>query len=100
MCVCCCIRDSDSKLIKHGIQTRIRVKFPDQTQIETSFNSLETFPAVYAFVRSALREDAKDAPFVLCMYLVAHEAVGLYFSFAADRTTHRSNPAAEGIQAC
>lgn len=48
-------------------QTRIRIKFADQTQIETSFASSLSIEALYAFVWSSLREDMQASSFLLCV---------------------------------
>ncbi|KAI0259863.1 hypothetical protein BC834DRAFT_793379, partial [Gloeopeniophorella convolvens] len=45
--------------------TTLRVRFPDRTQLERAFPSSSKIRAVYAFVRDALREDAKPTKFVL-----------------------------------
>jgi len=45
--------------------TRIRVKFPDRTQLERTFPSTDKIKSVYAFVRSSLRDDVKPIKFVL-----------------------------------
>ncbi|KDQ15873.1 hypothetical protein BOTBODRAFT_274668 [Botryobasidium botryosum FD-172 SS1] len=45
--------------------TTIRVKFPDQTQLEKVFPSTNTIKAIYAFVRNSLTEEAKPIKFVL-----------------------------------
>ncbi|KAJ2929362.1 hypothetical protein H1R20_g7732, partial [Candolleomyces eurysporus] len=46
-------------------ETRIRVKFPDQTQLEKSFPSTDKIRSVYAFVRGCLRDDVKPIKFIL-----------------------------------
>ncbi|KJA13438.1 hypothetical protein HYPSUDRAFT_73008 [Hypholoma sublateritium FD-334 SS-4] len=46
-------------------QTNIRIKFTDRTQLEKSFPSTNKIRAVYAFVRSCLREDVKPIKFIL-----------------------------------
>ena len=48
------------------IQTRIRVKFPDQTQLEKKFPSTDKIRSIYAFVRGCLRDDVKPIKFILC----------------------------------
>jgi hypothetical protein len=48
-------------------QTTLRIRFPDQTQLEKVFQSTEKIRSVYAFVRSCLREDVKPVKFILCM---------------------------------
>lgn len=53
-------------------QTTIRVKFPDRTQLEKTFPSTDKIKSVYAFVRSALREDMKPNKFILCMFWLCH----------------------------
>jgi len=45
--------------------TNIRVKFPDQTQLEKTFPSTDKIRSVYAFVRSSLRDDVKSIKFIL-----------------------------------
>ncbi|KDQ59206.1 hypothetical protein JAAARDRAFT_33943 [Jaapia argillacea MUCL 33604] len=45
--------------------TTIRVKFPDRTMLEKSFPSSDKIRAVYAFVRSSLRDDVKPIKFIL-----------------------------------
>lgn len=47
-------------------QTKIRVRFPDRTQLEKTFPSSDKIKSVYAFVRGCLREDVKPIKFVLC----------------------------------
>ncbi|KAL0579994.1 hypothetical protein V5O48_001997 [Marasmius crinis-equi] len=46
-------------------ETRIRIKFPDRTQLEKVFPSTEKIKSVYAFVRNTLREDVKPIKFIL-----------------------------------
>ncbi|KAJ2918443.1 hypothetical protein MD484_g1914, partial [Candolleomyces efflorescens] len=46
-------------------ETRIRVKFPDQTQLEKKFPSTDKIRSVYAFVRACLRDDVKPIKFIL-----------------------------------
>jgi tether containing UBX domain for GLUT4 len=45
--------------------TTIRIKFTDRTQLEKSFSSTDKIRAVYAFVRSSLRDDVKHIKFIL-----------------------------------
>ncbi|EPQ54133.1 hypothetical protein GLOTRDRAFT_116769 [Gloeophyllum trabeum ATCC 11539] len=45
--------------------TRIRVKFPDGTQLEKHFPSTDRIKPVYVFVRSCLRDDVKPIKFIL-----------------------------------
>jgi len=45
--------------------TRIRVRFPDRTQLERVFPSTDRIKAVYAFVRELLRDDVKPIKFIL-----------------------------------
>ncbi|KAI0027402.1 hypothetical protein K488DRAFT_25221, partial [Vararia minispora EC-137] len=45
--------------------TRIRVRFPDGTQLEKRFPSTDKIRSVYAFVRTTLHEDVKPIKFVL-----------------------------------
>jgi hypothetical protein len=47
-------------------QTTIRVKFPDQTQLEKKFPSTDKIRSIYAFVRGCLRDDVKPIKFILC----------------------------------
>ncbi|KAG7089654.1 hypothetical protein E1B28_011315 [Marasmius oreades] len=46
-------------------ETRIRVKFPDRTQLEKVFPSTDKIKSIYAFVRNSLREDVKPIKFIL-----------------------------------
>uniref|UniRef100_A0A8H7Y042 UBX domain-containing protein n=1 Tax=Psilocybe cubensis TaxID=181762 RepID=A0A8H7Y042_PSICU len=46
-------------------ETRIRIKFLDQTILEKSFPSTNKIRSVYAFVRGCLREDVKPIKFIL-----------------------------------
>jgi hypothetical protein len=50
------------------MQTTIRVKFSDRTQLEKTFPSTNKIRSVYAFVRSSLREDVRPIKFILCKY--------------------------------
>lgn len=50
------------------LQTTIRVRFSDRTQLEKAFPSTSKIRAVYAFVRGTLREDVKPIKFVLCEF--------------------------------
>lgn len=45
--------------------TRIRVRFPDRTQLEKVFSSTDRIKSVYAFVRELLRDDVKPTKFIL-----------------------------------
>ncbi|BGP11711.1 Tether containing UBX domain for GLUT4 [Rhodotorula toruloides] len=45
--------------------TRIRIRFPDRSQLEGVFPSTDKLVHLYEFVRLALREDVRDIPFVL-----------------------------------
>ena len=55
-------------LLSYGkLEATIRVKFSDRTQLERVFPSSNKIKAVYAFVRSLLREDIKPIKFVLCV---------------------------------
>jgi len=45
--------------------TRIRVRFPDRTQLERVFSSTDKIRSVYAFVRELLRDDVKPVKFIL-----------------------------------
>ncbi|KAG8915296.1 hypothetical protein FRC01_003715 [Tulasnella sp. 417] len=47
-------------------ETRIRVKFPNQLQVERAFPSKNTIKSVYAFVRNCLTDEAKPNKFILC----------------------------------
>ncbi|KAG8829913.1 hypothetical protein FRC17_005803 [Serendipita sp. 399] len=57
-------RDERQREAKYPM-TKIRVKFPDQTQLERVFPSTDKIRSVYAFVRNSLREDVKPIKFVL-----------------------------------
>ncbi|KAI3604832.1 alveolar soft part sarcoma chromosome candidate 1-like [Moniliophthora roreri] len=46
-------------------ETRIRVKFPDRTQLEKTFPSTDKIKSIYAFVRNSLTEDVKPIKFIL-----------------------------------
>ncbi|KAA1467389.1 hypothetical protein DENSPDRAFT_832426 [Dentipellis sp. KUC8613] len=46
-------------------ETTIRIRFTDRTQLEKTLPSSDKIRSVYAFVRNALREDAKPTKFVL-----------------------------------
>lgn len=60
------MRDADDKARRaRWPTTKIRVRFPDRTQLEKTFPSSDKIRAVYAFVRSSLREDVKPIKFVL-----------------------------------
>jgi len=48
------------------VQSTIRVRFSDRTQIEKTFPSTNPISFVYAFIRSSLREDVKSVKFTLC----------------------------------
>ncbi|KAF9267673.1 hypothetical protein L218DRAFT_1073782 [Marasmius fiardii PR-910] len=48
-----------------NVKTKIRVKFPDRTQLEKVFPSSDKIKSVYAFVRNSLREDVKPIKFIL-----------------------------------
>jgi tether containing UBX domain for GLUT4 len=50
-----------------SVQTKIRIKFVDGIQLEKVFPSTDKIKAVYAFVRSCLREDVRPIKFILCM---------------------------------
>ncbi|BGP51943.1 hypothetical protein JCM10450v2_007903 [Rhodotorula kratochvilovae] len=45
--------------------TRIRVRFPDRSQLEGVFPSSDKLVHLYEFVRIALRDDVRDCPFLL-----------------------------------
>jgi len=47
--------------------TRIRVRFPDRTQLERVFPSTDRIKSVYAFVRELLRDDVKPVKFILSL---------------------------------
>jgi len=51
------------------VQTLIRIKFMDGTQLERSFPSTNKIRLVYAFVRGCLREDVQPIKFILCTNL-------------------------------
>ena len=48
------------------LQTTIRIRFSDRTQLEKSFPSTDKIRSVYAFVRGLLREDVQAIKFILC----------------------------------
>lgn len=68
MCAFPCIAQST---MLENLQTTIRVKFSDRSQLEKTFQSTNKIKAVYAFVRNSLREDVKPIKFVLCASLAA-----------------------------
>ncbi|KAH8913770.1 hypothetical protein BT69DRAFT_1234079, partial [Atractiella rhizophila] len=49
-------------------KTRVRIRFADRTQVETTFASSSRIPAVYAFTKSILSEEASSKAFVLCKF--------------------------------
>src|ERR1700685_4440936 len=49
-----------------AVQTTIRIRFTDRTQLEKIFPSTDKIRSVYAFVRSSLRDDVKPIKFILC----------------------------------
>lgn len=53
-------------MVLEYVQTTIRVRFSDRTQLEKTFPSSDKIRSVYAFVRSALRDDVKPTKFILC----------------------------------
>ncbi|KAI0648842.1 hypothetical protein C8Q79DRAFT_478349 [Trametes meyenii] len=55
----------DKKRRSRWPETRIRIKFADRSVLEKTFPSTDKIRAVYAFVRSSLREDVKPIKFVL-----------------------------------
>ncbi|KAG8997690.1 hypothetical protein FRB90_012441 [Tulasnella sp. 427] len=57
-------RETKEKLARWP-ETRIRVKFPNQLQLEKTFPSTETIKSVYAFVRNSLTDAAKPNKFIL-----------------------------------
>ncbi|KAG9048089.1 hypothetical protein FS837_000795 [Tulasnella sp. UAMH 9824] len=57
-------REAKEKLARWP-ETRIRVKFPNQLQIEKTFPSKDTIKSVYAFVRNCLTDEAKPNKFIL-----------------------------------
>ncbi|KAG8953158.1 hypothetical protein FRC04_003106 [Tulasnella sp. 424] len=57
-------REAKEKLARWP-ETRIRVKFPNQLQVEKSFPSKDTIKSVYAFVRNCLTDEAKPNKFIL-----------------------------------
>ncbi|THH28230.1 hypothetical protein EUX98_g5949 [Antrodiella citrinella] len=60
------MREADDKAKRAKWPTiKIRVRFPDRTQLEKTFPSNDKIRAVYAFVRGCLREDVKPIKFVL-----------------------------------
>ncbi|RDX43992.1 hypothetical protein OH76DRAFT_1360408 [Lentinus brumalis] len=60
------MREADTKR-RHARwpQTTIRIKFSDRSILEKTFPSTDKIRAVYAFVRSSLRDDVKPIKFVL-----------------------------------
>lgn len=46
-------------------ETRIRIKFPDQTQLERKFPTTDKIRSVYAFVRGCLTDEGKAVKFIL-----------------------------------
>jgi len=44
----------------------VRIKFPDQTQLEKTFPSTNKIRTIYAFVRSCLTDEVKPIKFILC----------------------------------
>lgn len=59
---------SDSRLLHQ--QTNIRIKFPNQLMLEHKFDSSSTIKVVYAYVRNALTDEAKQNKFVLCKWIL------------------------------
>ncbi|KAI0667809.1 hypothetical protein C8Q78DRAFT_1049753 [Trametes maxima] len=55
----------DKKRRSRWPETRIRIKFADRSVLEKTFPSTDKIRAVYAFVRSSLRDDVKPIKFVL-----------------------------------
>lgn len=47
------------------LNTTIRVRFTDRTQLERTFPSTDKIRSVYAFVRNSLRDDVKPIKFIL-----------------------------------
>ncbi|KAF9565427.1 hypothetical protein CPC08DRAFT_190185 [Agrocybe pediades] len=58
------VRDAEAAA-KRDRWPEIRLKFMDQTQLEKVFPSTSKIRAIYAFVRSCLREDVKPIKFIL-----------------------------------
>jgi len=60
------IRDREAReKTKRWPETTIRIKFPNQLMLERKFPSTDRIKVVYAFVRSALVDEAKPNKFVL-----------------------------------
>jgi tether containing UBX domain for GLUT4 len=60
------IREKEERAkLQRWPQTTIRVKFPNQMMLESTFPSSSGIKAVYAFVRNSLTEEAKPNKFVL-----------------------------------
>ncbi|KIY44436.1 hypothetical protein FISHEDRAFT_51336 [Fistulina hepatica ATCC 64428] len=55
----------DRKKRERWPNTTIRVRFPDQTQLEATFPSTDKIKSVYVFVRASLRDDVKPIKFIL-----------------------------------
>ncbi|TEB34443.1 hypothetical protein FA13DRAFT_1772389 [Coprinellus micaceus] len=53
------------KKIEKWPETRIRVKFPDQTQLERKFATTDKIREVYKFVRGCLSEEGKKVKFII-----------------------------------
>lgn len=65
-----CLADGAEML--RFIQTTIRVRFSDRTQLEKTFSSSDKIRSVYAFVRSSLRDGVKPIKFILCPWTHHH----------------------------
>lgn len=59
-------RLADGAEMLSSMQTTIRVRFSDRTQLEKTFSSSDKIRSVYALVRSSLRDDVKPIKFILC----------------------------------
>ena len=63
-----------------NVQTRIRVRFADRSQLEGVFPSTDKMIHIYEFVRLAIAENHRAKPFMLCKH-PSHTNV-LYNSFS------------------
>lgn len=52
-----------------NLQTRIRVRFADRSQLEGVLPSTDKLIAIYEFVKLALAEEHRAKPFLLCASL-------------------------------
>ena len=84
MCLVRCITVKLRRLTVRALQTTIRIRFPDRTQLEKIFPSTSRIKAVYAFVRERLRDDVKPIKFILC---ACSSTRGVYMASWPDITT-------------